>query len=468
MPANISATIKKIIEFQDLFFEMLDDQAKESIGYEGFLLPRYKYAMNRFAETIPEKSDKDAFYDTLGFSNLRQCELVVEFDNHSGRFFLKQWLIDMLRELDSRRMLSLPEATLESMRLSLATLSTKMKDPISSWHEDTQDGIEFRRHTVNLTGQVLSTIVSNIQALKGQSTSLAEIAKDASFFSLNHAQRQMKALNEIEHIYLRNVIPTLAFLNPYATDESAITALNDISKQFTSKQRHSELATIRRRLFALAKCSREVQNIQTNLKDYLPLLESQRRIYDRIEERFNKLKNVVVEKMSGRKSGSRITPSDLISEDMKPISGLKVFNSSFSGTRLNMITGQGRLHIDEYIRVKGEDFDSTEVKEFVYLTPPAIDYTSRMHARIMQRLSLRMANFSMPDPDVELFGALHEYLVEKLNGYTLSYLIEAASLLPVKPSQVHQFTETTRTHLEHGKYRLSYYPRYITVKGETE
>ena len=268
---------------------------------------------------------------------------------------------------------------------------------------------------------------------------------------------------------MRNVLPTLSFLNPNTDMQSAIESLNRISDVFKAKGFYKEYADTRRVIFALRYIGERVNDIETGLKGYLPMLQSQRELYNAIEKRFNRLHRMVVVRMNGREYGSTINANNSEMEDYQGLSGLKSYRSSINGKLFNMVFGESRLFIDSYLLANVDEAGTHSTdQEPKFISPPPIDYRSRAHKGIMKQLMARMRKFELPRPDEDMIEALHAYLSICLDGYSLPYVFEALPLLPVDAHcSLNKRTGIHMSIITQDKYYLSYYPRYYGLIQET-
>jgi hypothetical protein len=331
MPANVDSIINMVVEKKLMFFDLMDHQKDAGLQANEFSLSAYEKALEKTALLEKEHANQGSVYNTLSFQNLSEFGLAYDFNNRTRTFLVKNWFVEMLRELDHKRMISLPEASFETMRSTLKGLAHKLSDPSIDWKSSNEDVVEEIDNISRVSGDILDKLNSNVQALEGQAEKLSEIAKNDRFYELDHGTRQLKALEEIERIYIRNVLPTLSFLNPNTDMQSAIESLNRMSDVFKKNNFYKEYADTRRVIFALRSIGERVNAIEIGLKGYLPMLQSQRELYDAIEKRFNRLHGMVVARMNGREYGSTVNTSNSQMEDYKGLSGLKSYRSSING-----------------------------------------------------------------------------------------------------------------------------------------
>ena len=467
MAANVDSIIKMMVEKKRMFFALMDRQKEAGHQPNEFSIRTYKRALQMAAEQETDNADKGAVYNTLSHENLIDFGLAYDLNGLAGTFLVKSWVVEMLRELDHKRMVSLPEATFETMRTTLMTLASRVTDPSLDW-SDSQDSAENIDNISRVTGEVLDKLNSNVQALEGHADKLGEVAKSEQFYEMDHGARQLRALQEIERIYLRNVIPTLSFLNPNADMQTAVDSLNRISEALKANGRSKEYTATRRVIFAFKAIGVRVKKIEVGLKGYLPMLQSQRELYDAIEKRFNRLHQLVVERMNGREYGATVNAANSRLPDYESLAGLKVYRNAILGKPFNMMLGEGRLYIDSYLLAKVDENAMDRLDEPPsYIAPPPIDDQSRAHREILVNLMALMRKFVLPESNDDMIKALHNYLDSDLPGYTLPYVFEALPLLPVAEGRRLTYsTGITKAMIIQGEYCLRYYPRfYKTSEG---
>jgi hypothetical protein len=479
MAVNRAETTKIIIDYRDAFFRMIDEidsSDQERRASEEFTVAAYeRYLLIATANLI--ESDKKTVLDALSVSNLKRNNMLVFSHDQTGRFLLVGWLRNMLRSFDDVRLRGLTQPDLDHLHERLAVLLVQVKSPEVLWIDNDNDFNELVRTVHDVFNDVAHRLTQNVAALKGRCDALAEIVDSADYSCMDRARQIAKALEEIFSIHERNVIPTLRFLDPQLAIKRTVdtasgrNVINDppmriaeqIIERFAQSKKLVYVEQLKRVEFQILSLSDEVTILRQGLEQYIQLVEAQRRRYELIERRFNRLLDEVRDRQDGRRRGFRIPVDDPIFNKAKRFRGLKEYRARRGGL-LDWPLGSGREYLDEFRRVaqkrkKEEDLTSPALRATRSIDPNDL----KMERKLRQMVEL-MEGYTVPRPCPDVFLAVHNYLRTALYEYELPDIVEAIAGIraPLKASASHKNT------IEHEGWSYTYHVRSLMSDNVTE
>jgi hypothetical protein len=464
MSANIDVTILAVFENKDLFFQLID-KADEALGGEdGLEISAYNKALNNLSGALDKQTDKVALFNKISLANLERHEL-IDKSGSSGKFYLDQHLMGLLRKVDRKRIKYLSSAELEGLRRDLIGLYERAVETKFEWVAGDEDYDEFRDYVYSTIRRVYMTIKANINSLRGRADFLSNALKNQDSNEMEHYAQQDKTLQMVSKIYVRNVLPTLEFLNERHAVRSrssnnkemtaivAIQAVIDIFSGNNLVDEASRLQTLKAKLLAGAAV---VSDVRLGLEKYTLLEREMRQFCDKVEARKILLLEAIEEKNNGRKKGSLIASRPDLFTASSCLSGLKRRNAQ--NNPIDIAINNGRVYLAEHIRVSTSN--SAAAGEMEYLPIKEINRASREHHIAMMQLKACIAKMGRINPNVDIIQFLHEYLLENWSSYKLEYVWEAIPL--IKDANRDKIVgDANLKVITFERYKLTYYPRYI-------
>ncbi len=470
MPVNRAETTKLIIDHREIFFQMIDEidqSAHEERVSEEFSLGLYNSRIESATRSMSEP-ERRTILDALSIDNLKRNQLLVFNHGQTGRFLLVSWLREMLRSFDDVRLRGLTQPDLDHLHERLVALLAQAKDPALCWIDDDPLFKEVVATVYDCFHEIAHKLTQNVAALRGRCEALADIVDSIDYTSMTRARQVGRALDEIYTIHERNVVPTIQFLDPNLDIKRKIRSgsnlqtittapmqiMSEIISRFEQSQRHRHVRQLQRIEFQILSLSAEVVLLRDTLEQYVRLHAEQRRRYNKIEERYTRLKAAVEEVQDGRRRGFRLSLEDPIFSDAKRLSGLKEVKSRHGGM-MSWPEKHGRSFLDEALRVAEESAgrDRSESKSNSAVVPIDPDVVKRYERA--ERLAIVMANYRPPTHLSDICADLHAYLSHNMADYELPDVIDGLSLVDINFK-----TSPTRTNvITHKGWQYRYHVR---------
>lgn len=472
MAVNRAETTKAIIDHREAFFRMIDEidnSGQERRASEDFTLAIYERYLSVATANLDDKAQKTAL-DALSVANLKRNNMLVFSDDQRGRFLLVGWLRDMLRSFDDVRLRGLTQPDLDHLHERLAALLGQVKSPEVMWIDNDDDFSELVRTVHDVFNDVAHRLTQNVAALKGRCDALAKIVDSANYSSMDRAGQVAKALEEIYSIHERNIIPTLRFLDPQLAIKRTVdtatgrNVINDapmriaeqIIERFVQSKKLVYVEQLKRVEFQILSLSDEVTILRQGLEQYIQLVEAQRRRYEVIEGRYNRLLHDVKGRQDGRRKNFRIPADSPIFDKAQKLSGLKEHRARRGGM-LSWPMGSGRVYLDEFMRVardKKVEKDAIHRSERSTRTIDPNDLKMERKLREMLRL---MEGYVVPRGCPDVFLDIHCHLKDALYEYELPDIVEAIAGIhdPLQASAAHKNT------IQHDGWSYTYHVRSL-------
>lgn len=464
MAVNAKATLRVILDHPEIFFSMMDyAEGTSGRGDEEFSVAYYNHIVD---ETITRSSADAArrIREALAIPNLDHAGLLDYEDSKHDTFLLKPFVVEMLRHLDKSRLKELSDSDLENLRAQLINLLDQLKAPDLMWFDDDARFTETIATVFDTVRTTLSRVKQNIEALRGQSLTLAEMVEKAE--GASRTLQVTKALDKIYQINTRHIEPTLLFLNPTIDwkgkgNLAPMAVIGEILKQLRVRKRHAEYAVVNRAYLNILGYAEQISSIRRGLDSYLQLYDDQRKVYNNIEARYNDLLERVTALDNG-KSRYRLKSTDEHFKCAKGFIGLKDYRGTFSA-RLNWPNSGADHALAEFkrVRLESEKVKNPDLRD----TTPAVRLSEkRRHSERLKRLSVVAKKIILNDGE-DVYKVADIALNNGLDDYSLPDLIDAVPFIKAAKGNI---SLGRRVSLTRGNRRLDYFERIYNVNtGKT-
>lgn len=404
-----------------------------------------------------DSNDRERIRYTLSEDNLLRERLIIRKDPARSTLVLAPFVVDMLRHLDIGRMRGLSQAELEDLRDGLnQSLSTFQELPIDFESDDFTDELRLLRRRVQNT---LGKMQESIAALESQGDHLADQVEKQDAGSLEGATETRRALESINRIYQRYILPALEFLDPktrFIRGVPATTAIRRIAKIAEEKDHPALNEEMQLSANAIQSYVKDIDSLRLSLERYVRQDRQQREQYDAIERAFSVIRVATEE-----------CHDDSFRNLYIPIRHPSIQSpGTFEGIKRMRFSRLDWYDIDH--RADVEEFTDRRINELRNQLDKAgsvtVDPAQARHSEAERQEQIRqhqiqtlLEKWTIPGHCQDLHAALHDYLVSHLRGYTLNDLLEALDWVMALPD----FNFHARfQHLEitYGELALSYHP----------
>lgn len=456
MKTNAQNTLAILFQHIDIFFNIIDHYNSESKNISGFQISVYEHVLqNYIQQRISDANDQKRISSALSLHNLNQCKLLAYIDDAKGIFRIQNDLLSVIKNIDSTRLRELGQPDLDAI---YAQIRTQYDYFIQQQKNYSHYDAEFMEHIdalMDILQDVFSKIEHNVRALDGSAKRLSEIVDSHDFEKHTPTEQVEKAFEEITHIYQRNILPTLNFLNEkaMAKDSSAIYLIRKIREKLNQTTFYEEASTISIIEIRLLSFIEIISDIRRKLHRYIEMNQKQRVLYNAIEQHYNELNTLVINLLDSKLTGK------ILSHQHEFFHPAKIFNQLTSWSRTNLtkplIELPNNLSMQEayeHIRSKLNNLEAFNSKKH---TPAKKVRDIKEHIlkrKRVERIKRLMRLFHAIDCN-DLYCEIHHYLSDKLEQYSLKDIYDARAFLSEKYAVI---TTLQRSTITYNQQELSY------------
>lgn len=394
---------------------------------------------------------------TLAEDNLLRERLILRIDPARGKLVLAPFVVDMLRHFDIGRMRGLSQAELEDLRKGLnQSLAAIQRLPIDITDENFTDELRLLRRRIQDT---LGKMQESVAALEAQGDHLADLVEKQDMGSIEGATETRKALEHINRIYQRYILPALEFLDPkthFKQGIPAVTAIRRIAKLTEDSAFPSLNEELQLSANAIHSYVNDIDALRLSLERYVRQDRRQREQYDCIERAFNALKLATDERHDDNLKNKYIPVRHPAIQSPGSFLGIKRMRFY----RLDWHDIDHRADIEEFTDRRIEELRAERDRAGAIAIDPARAGLSEAELREQLRqheIQILLEQWTIPEDCQDLHDALHGYLESCLEGYTLNDLLEALDWIMALPD--FRFHARFQHHeIVHGELELSYHP----------
>lgn len=465
METNAQSTLVLIFQHVDIYYSLLDYYAHESKSATCFNISEYEAVLNHYVDNrIRDKKERLRINASLSLNNLNDCGLLSFVNNQRGIFSIQSGLLQTIQCLDSKRIRELGQPDLDIITAQIQTLFRFFKSSDCDLSTENTETAEHLISLMDIMQDILAKIAHNVRALDGSSKRLSEVLESHDFNKLVATEQVRSAIDEIIKISKRNIQPTLIFLNEKAMvkDSSAMYMIRKMRQQLESTPfiaQHRNISSIEMKLLSYAEV---VRDIRQRLYRYVDMDKAQRVLYNRIEERFNKLHNAAVLTMDAKLKGKLLPSTSTLFEDSRVIRGLHNWSrSNLTSPLFQLPKHNERFVLDEYIRAKLERVEAlsnNKRKPSAKRQSAKETLIERKRIRDIQKI---MSDFDAKASIEDVYMEVHELLCHKMNNYRLSDIYDALPFIDEK----WQLKKTLRKNdITYQQHKLSYMIKRLEEK----
>ena len=463
--------IKQIIEYRGLFSQLVA-YIEEHDGDVEIPVRLYRSIVKQAIQAESAQGNDrecDRIRYTLDEENLLRERLIIRKDPARGTLVLAPFVIDMLRHFDVGRMRGLSQAELEDLREGLnQSLKSFQQLPVDLEDDDFKDELRLLRRRIQDT---LGKMQESVAALEAQGNHLSEQVEQQDIGSLEGAISTRKALEHINHIYQRYILPALEFLDPKTRFEKGGPATTAI-RRIAAIAKENGVARLDQEMLlsanAIQSYVKDIDSLRLSLERYVRQDRQQRQQYDAVERAFNAIRQATEERHDDSFRNLYIPVRDPAIQSPGTFLGIK--RMRFSRLEWHDIDHQADIEefTDRRIKELREQLDQTgsvEVDPWRSRVAEA-EWREQMRYEAIQGL---LQKWAIPEDCRDLHAALHDYLRRGLEDYTLNDLLDALDWVMALPDfQFH--ARFQHREIIHGELALSYHliiPREAAFKELT-
>ena len=451
--------LKQLIDHRQLFTQLIA-YIEENDGDVEIPIRLYRSMVRHAVEaeaTHGTELECQRIRYTLAEDNLLRERLIVRIDQARGTLVLAPFVVDMLRHFDVSRMRGLSQAELEDLRDGLnQSLSALQRLPLDFDNDDFTDALRLLRRRIQDT---LGKMQESIAALESQGGHLAELVEQQDMGSVEGASETRKALEHINRIYQRHILPALEFLDPktrFKQGVPAVTAIRRVAQLTEDSAFPSLTEELLLSANAIQSYVKDIDALRRSLERYVRQDRHQREQYDCIERAFNALKVATEERHDDSFRNKYIPVRHPAIQSPGTFLGIKRMRFA----RLDWHDIDHRADIEEFTDRRIAELRAERDRAGAVTVDPERAGLSEteLHDQLRQHeIQVLLENWGVPDDCRDLHAALHDYLTSRLESYSLNDLLEALDWIMALPNFSYR-ARFQHNEIVHGGLALSYHP----------
>lgn len=457
MITNPQNTMMFIYKHIEPFYFMLDQLGRQ-IDSLDFPISAYERALGEYVRTLNDPAERTNVRRGLSVSNLNDCGFLTYVDTSRGAFNLQPFILDGIRSIESHRIRELGQPDLDFIHGQFLTVYRYFMSEQCTWYSDDVGWQEHLTTLIEVLHETLARIDRNVRALDGSANHLANILEQHNNDLMLPTEKVRKALLEVQHIYDRNIIPTLTFLtiNAQVGEHSIMYLIKRIHERFRDTRFYKETQIISTVEMRLLSYSQEVSKIKKRMHHFLLMDQSQRALFEAVERRFNTLKNLCVDSLDERINNRNIDYADPFFDPSRRLEGMTrwVANTRSYRTHIEWPDADVRGLTLEHIRIRQTEAEAIKAVSTKTLhVKQRITEHERAQRKHIDKIIEVMKSFVAETETVDAYLAVHTHLVYGLEGYQLPDLYDALAMIDDGYTLVPCFRRAT---LQHEDYKLTY------------
>ncbi|MGB0662185.1 MAG: hypothetical protein ACPGMR_00165 [Pontibacterium sp.] len=438
MIVSTDKTLIAMIEKKDIFWDLIDYLDEQQEGRE-VPLSFYYERVRKAIQSVEQERDQKRLRQTLDIDNLAHSGLLMEVDRHRSVMVFQPFVIEMFRHFDRSRLRELSSEQLEALRSDLNNSLKRLQEC-----RILQGDEEYEQVLVVLFERLRNAharIKQNVLSLQGQADYLSKVVEEQDIADLEQTLNAKKALEEINQIYQKHVLPTLQFLNEREHIKTGYPALTAVEEIATILQKAGMPSVSQRVLYAknsIRAYAKDIEVIRKTLERYVRQSARQRHQYDCIESAFNKMREQVFTLYDGKLNSKYLDSRLDIFEYGKVFAGLKKLRFD---ARLEWGDINHTQCFNEHLRVALPRLQNNQKSGVAELDSQDDNRYQQEQLLIRRKLDIQalMESCEIIEGESDVHHYIHNYLAERLSGYALPDLLEGLGWLrsrldtPLKP-----------------------------------
>lgn len=421
MNVALDRTLILLIEHKDMMFQLIDymDQnQRKDLPAEVFF-----NGIRAKLENISSKKETDRLNDAFDLGNLVKTGIVSEFNKSRGTIAFQPAVLDIFRLFDKERVRGLRSADLENIRVQLENAYRQLE--ALSFADDNIAFLEQHDHLFDLLRRINSQIQNNTDHLQHEADRLSRrLDHDQALLSLHESRQHREMLVQVRHIYDREIIPTLEFLNAreYSKTKAPLTVIDDISRLYDIRGYEDDSYYIDQYKLSILSHYKALEKVKQALQRYLHQERRHRLTYDAIEKAYLNLQALAQSTFTESLKEKYIFK--LLDEKMLYFYGLKT-HSAGQEARIEWHDRKHLIYFNEYLinrNARKRSDSSAQIKTFDN------KQQGDRHNAVKRRIEQLVEGFDIKPPVDDLYVVVHNLLAEQLQqDYQLNYLLYGVS-----------------------------------------
>ena len=431
MDTNSEGTLITLLENKHILFDLIDHADENNgKGVEEFSVPLYKHLLTKVVAQVNRREER-RLIGILSLESLEKLNLLAYWDKKADTFSFKDFVVQMFRHLESRRLKELSDAELNGLHARLQEIYEQIVSPAFNWDRELPEYKEHYAHTIQTLREISERIDQNVDSLRDQAKYLSEIADTEIDGNFERAEQVHNALKKIFDLSQRYITPTLTFLNPdldWKSNNPPLYLVTQIMERFENRSLSLEHSLMNRIRWNLFRASERISDVQRNLDNYINLYKEQRQLHNAIEKRFNDFMSQVNGLKDRKLNGNKLDPSSAIFPELGGFGGIKTHIQSQSAI-LNLPKEDGSAHLDEHLRTRLQNIKDLKGNRVDGSTNDRPVDVEDIRARKRFHELVELSNSLVIIDGVDTYEQIHHHLKNSMTDYHLADILDVYTLM---------------------------------------
>ncbi len=472
MSVNADVAIILLIENKWMFLELIDYMDNEGRGEE-VPMRLYESGVRRLMDKLDPpagKSDRalqssperKKVAAALNIDNMKRARLILHSDHSTGVLFFAPFLIEMFRHFDNSRLRHLNSADFENIR---GTFNRLLKETRYLQSNDPLD-LDFKAHLGVVRGEMrmaLAKMKENVDSLQGQASRLADLVENMRVEVVDDVRKAQAALEEINQIYTRSIIPSLQFLSENVDikdGKPALTALALIGDHYARNGHIHISSDILYGIEAIRSYRCDIDLLRNSLSRYVQQSEAQRRAYDCIEKAWNAIYSATSDLHNGNLREVTLPFKHSVFAKVPLFNGMKTHRQTYEA-KFEWSDQNPRAVFKEHLRTAVRKVEAGATIHRLEAAGTGLGEAERAKDARMMLIQTSMDQW--PATAVEdLHQAIHRHLIDLVPDITLSEVLIAIDHLRRRKG-IRVKTDYIMGRLSNERQALTYYKRHVEL-----
>ncbi|WP_210498938.1 hypothetical protein [Vibrio crassostreae] len=279
---TISAVFGKPQLFQSLIEQ--SDLSGDTSHQMGFSQTKYELLLREFLSTHGA-SDVSRYKALYSLENLKQANLLIDWDRGNKRLTFCESFIELVRLSDERLIRELTDIEYRGMLEEMKRLRDKLRETgLASVDEEYY--FDIRHAMFNHLRKIRTAIRTNEVKFNTISQKLAEISSGITHDEVAYGKAKREMYAKASKLYERHIKPTVEFLDKGAKVEGGnlFVVLNDIKEIFTKRLEHSHADELIFSSLNLSNSYKPIEKIANEVRKFLSITRGNARAFNAFEK----------------------------------------------------------------------------------------------------------------------------------------------------------------------------------------
>lgn len=279
-------TLSKIFEKPQLFQSLIHqaDQSGDTGRQMGFSQTKFEILLNDFLSTYGA-NDVNRYKAIYSLENLKQANLLVDWDKGNKRLTFSDSFIELIRLSDERLIRELTSVEYRGMLEETRRLRDRLKET-GLKEVDEEYYLDIRSAMFNHLRKMRTAIRTNEVKFNTLSQKLADLSTGITVDEVEYAKCKREMFSSASKLYERHIKPTVEFLDKSIKVEGGnlFDVLSDIIEIFSARMEDEFVEELTFSMLNLSNSYKPIEKIAREVKKFLSISRNNARAYNAFEQ----------------------------------------------------------------------------------------------------------------------------------------------------------------------------------------